>query len=145
MVEELTFGMIAFSFVFHHVMFKALPGRNDDACREKSCYLSHFHCTVTIFSSVAYWIVNPVDLNSPEFMVNGPTGTQSQWMRLTVRVIKINVDMFPLLSCVQVAYSIGYFANDLLLILMHPCIGGIDMIAHHIIIGGFFFLGLIDR
>uniref|UniRef100_A0A7S0QE03 TLC domain-containing protein n=1 Tax=Cryptomonas curvata TaxID=233186 RepID=A0A7S0QE03_9CRYP len=127
MVEEMTYGMILFSFVLHHAIFRALPGRDDDACRAKSCYISHFHCTITIVSSVAYWFVNPVYLTSPEFMVNGPTGSQSEWMRLTV------------------AYSIGYFANDLLLIILHPCVGGADMIAHHIIIGGFFFLGLIDR
>ena len=48
-------------------------------------------------------------------------------------------------KCLQVSYSIGYFANDLLLIILYPCIAGVDMIAHHIIIGGFFLLGLIDR
>jgi hypothetical protein len=99
MVEEMTFGMIVFSFVLHHVIFRALPGRDDDACRAKSCYISHFHCTITIVSSVAYWIVNPVHLTSPEFMVNGPTGSQSEWMRLTVWLILILFDVFPLLSC----------------------------------------------
>ena len=45
-----------------------------------------------------------------------------------------------------VAFSVGYFANDLLLILVHwPVVAGSDMIAHHLIIGGFFVLGLLDR
>jgi len=44
-----------------------------------------------------------------------------------------------------VAFSVGYFANDLLLILTYPAVAGPDMIAHHVIIGGFFVLGLFDR
>ena len=77
-------GIVLSSFLFHQLIFRALPGRNDDACRAKSCYLSHIHCTVTICSCVGYWISNPVQLNSPEYMVNGPSGALSEWMRFTV-------------------------------------------------------------
>mmetsp|Transcript_16568 Transcript_16568/g.45159 ORF Transcript_16568/g.45159 Transcript_16568/m.45159 type:complete len:233 (-) Transcript_16568:124-822(-) len=110
------------------MMFRILPGRDQDSIKLKSCYLSHIHCLVTIASCVTYWMTNPVYLSSPDFMVNGPEGQfETDWMRHTI------------------AFSIGYFASDFALILSNPCIAGVDMIAHHIIIGGFFLLGLIDR
>lgn len=69
-----------------------------------------------------------MDVYSPKYMVEGPEDSgDEKWMRHTV------------------SFSVGYFANDLLLMLMYPQIGGRDMIGHHIIIGGFFLLGLLDR
>ena len=42
-------------------------------------------------------------------------------------------------------FSLGYFLNDLFLILQYPAVGGYDMLFHHIIVGIFFTSGLLDR
>lgn len=42
-------------------------------------------------------------------------------------------------------FSLGYFLNDLILILQFPSIGGADMLVHHVIVGIFFTSGLLDR
>jgi len=115
------------SFLLNQLLYWVLPERGEDAPRLKSCYLSHIHCAVTITSCLIYWATNEVDVFSPKFMVEGPDGLLASWMRCTV------------------AFSVGYFVNDFVLIMMHPSVGGADMIAHHIIIGGFFILGLLDR
>mmetsp|Transcript_23986 Transcript_23986/g.60704 ORF Transcript_23986/g.60704 Transcript_23986/m.60704 type:complete len:263 (-) Transcript_23986:13-801(-) len=116
------------SFVFHLIFFYILPGKSDDSHKLKSCYLSHFHCIVILISCLAYWATMPVDLYSAQFMIVGPDEEwKSQWMRLTV------------------CFSLGYFMNDLILILMHPSVGGADMLVHHIVIGVFFTSGILDR
>lgn len=133
-------AVCAGSFVAHHCLFRFLYAFDNNSKKKRaaeaaeddqklySCYLSHIHCVVTIVSCLSYWYQRPVDVLSPKFMVEGPTGkSDDEWMRRTV------------------SFSVGYFANDLLLMQMYPCIGGSDMVAHHIIIGGFFVLGLFDR
>mmetsp|Transcript_10382 Transcript_10382/g.23746 ORF Transcript_10382/g.23746 Transcript_10382/m.23746 type:complete len:250 (-) Transcript_10382:303-1052(-) len=115
------------SFLMNQILYWILPAKGEDVPRLKSCYLSHIHCAVTITSCLTYWATNKVDVFSPQFMVEGPDGSLASWMRCTV------------------AFSVGYFVNDFVLILAYPSVGGADMIAHHIIIGGFFILGLIDR
>jgi len=116
------------SLIFHFIFFHALPGTDSDSQKVKSCYLSHFHCLVILISCLTYWATMPVDLYSPQFMIIGPEESwKSNWMRLTV------------------CFSLGYFMNDLYLILRHPSIGGIDMIVHHIVIGVFFTSGILDR
>eukprot|EP00281_Chroomonas_sp_CCMP1168_P002809 CAMPEP_0206268558 /NCGR_PEP_ID=MMETSP0047_2-20121206/31778_1 /ASSEMBLY_ACC=CAM_ASM_000192 /TAXON_ID=195065 /ORGANISM="Chroomonas mesostigmatica_cf, Strain CCMP1168" /LENGTH=227 /DNA_ID=CAMNT_0053696899 /DNA_START=33 /DNA_END=716 /DNA_ORIENTATION=- len=105
-------------------MFK---GDSSDAQKAKSCYLSHIHCAVILTSCLWYWATRPVYVHSSHFMVVGPDSAyEMQWMRYTV------------------CYSVGYFLNDLLLIIQHPSIGGVDMLVHHIVIGVFFTSGLLD-
>jgi hypothetical protein len=95
--------------------------------RLKSCYVSHVHCAIAIGSCVLYWATQAVSVMSPEFMVEGPKeAALTNWMRRTI------------------AFSVGYFANDLVVMLLHSEVGGTDMIAHHIIIGGFFLLGFLQ-
>eukprot|EP00960_Hanusia_phi_P028135 747227-Hanusia_phi.AAC.2 len=105
------------SFLMNQILYWILPAKGEDVPRLKSCYLSHIHCAVTITSCLTYWATNKVDVFSPQFMVEGPDGSLASWMRCTV------------------AFSVGYFVNDFVLILAYPSVGGADMIAHHIIIG----------
>ena len=44
-----------------------------------------------------------------------------------------------------VAFSVGYFVNDLILMLKDKEIGGIDMVAHHVLCIGFWGGGLLDN
>ena len=44
-----------------------------------------------------------------------------------------------------VAFSVGYFVNDLVLIMLDSEVGGIDMVAHHILCIGFWGGGLLDN
>lgn len=140
-------GVCAGSFVAHQCLFRVLnrqqedkdikhgkdaetakDSSKDDAKKLYTCYLSHIHCVVSIVSCLGYWATRPVDVLSPKFMVEGPEAkSDEEWMRRTV------------------AFSVGYFANDLLLIIMYPAVAGSDMIVHHVVIGGFFVLGLLDR
>eukprot|EP00802_Teleaulax_amphioxeia_P009769 Tamp_09790.p1 GENE.Tamp_09790~~Tamp_09790.p1 ORF type:complete len:221 (+),score=35.70 Tamp_09790:1239-1901(+) len=77
--------------------------QRDDNKRLWSCYLSHLHCGITIVSCLCYWVSRPVDVYSPKYMVEGPEDSgDEKWMRHTV------------------SFSVGYFANDLLLMLMYP-------------------------
>jgi hypothetical protein len=139
---------------------------SEDAQKLYSCYLSHIHCLVTIVSCLSYWYQRPVDVLSPKFMVevasrlkcheavHAPAAAQKHPDTLT-RALDVRTVYLPLQGPTSkrddewmrrtVSFSVGYFANDLLLMQMYPCIGGSDMIAHHIIIGGFFVLGLFDR
>ena len=142
-MDAVELGICTGTFLTCHVLFRLLNVRDRgarsssaqgaqgaaDVWKRSSCYLSHLHCAVTIVSCVGYWCTRPVDVLSPEFMVEGPPAVADKaWMRRTV------------------AFSIGYFANDLVLILLYwPAVAGSDMIAHHLIIGGFFVLGLLDR
>jgi len=128
-MDSLELSVAVGSFAVHFILFELLSGfgSSPDAQKLKACYLSHIHCATTLTSCIAYWLTYPVSLFSPEFMVQGPAGFEMQWMRCTV------------------SFSVGYFANDLVRMIQHSSIGGADMIAHHIIIGGFFLTGLIDR
>jgi hypothetical protein len=44
-----------------------------------------------------------------------------------------------------VAVSIGYFAHDLVVVLKYPSLYDPAIVAHHVVIGGFFALGIIDH
>jgi hypothetical protein len=128
-MDNLEISVVLGSFATHFILFELMNGlgSSNDAQKLKSIYLSHVHCLVTISSCVAYWLTNPVSVFSPAFMVEGPSGFELSWMRCTV------------------SFSVGYFANDFVRMMQYESIGGADMIAHHIIIGGFFLTGLLDR
>ena len=83
--------------------------------------------SVTIASSVAFWLSRTVDLTSATFLGEGPASKEEEaWINITV------------------AFSVGYFANDTMLILCHK-IGGLEMIFHHVLIGGLFLHGLLFK
>ena len=47
---------------------------NKQGARSKSCWISHIHCFFTVPSACLYWLTQPVDIWSSEWMIEGPGG-----------------------------------------------------------------------
>mmetsp|Transcript_62554 Transcript_62554/g.101185 ORF Transcript_62554/g.101185 Transcript_62554/m.101185 type:complete len:259 (-) Transcript_62554:159-935(-) len=115
------------SVVVFQVLYLACGIINSQGAKSKSCWISHVHCFFTVPSACFYWLTQPVDFWSSQWMLEGPGGDLNDWMRCTV------------------AFSVGYFVNDMVLILMDPEVGGMDMLVHHILCIGFWGGGLLDK
>mmetsp|Transcript_51501 Transcript_51501/g.122636 ORF Transcript_51501/g.122636 Transcript_51501/m.122636 type:complete len:250 (-) Transcript_51501:39-788(-) len=128
-MDSMELAVCAGSTVFFQAVFQVVAnGKDPEKFKLKSIYVSHLHCMIAISSCLLYWCTQSVSVMAPEFMVEGPTDPAlANWMRRTI------------------SFSVGYFINDLAMMLIHTDMYESDMVAHHIIIGGFFFLGLLDR
>mmetsp|Transcript_42211 Transcript_42211/g.100213 ORF Transcript_42211/g.100213 Transcript_42211/m.100213 type:complete len:248 (+) Transcript_42211:107-850(+) len=127
-MDSTEIGILIGSALLHQAFFQSISGdTRGDGAKLKSCYLSHLHCAVAVTSCMVYWATQPVELSSATWMIEGPEGRNSQWMRYTI------------------AFSVGYLINDLFLMVQHPVVGGGDMIVHHIVCIAFWSLGVFDR
>ena len=116
------------SALLHLALFNSLGGDpRGDGAKLKSCYLSHLHLSVSVTSCLIYWLTQPVELSNAKWMVEGPSGWNSDWMRRTI------------------SFSVGYLINDLFMMIKYPVVGGTDMVVHHIICILFWGSGLLDR
>jgi hypothetical protein len=127
-IDSMEFAILGGSALLHLALFNLLGGDpRGDGAKLKSCYLSHLHLSVSVTSCLIYWLTQPVELSNAKWMVEGPSGWNSDWMRRTI------------------SFSVGYLINDLFLMIKYPVVGGTDMVVHHIICILFWGSGVLDR
>ena len=84
-MDSTEIGILVGSALLHQAFFLSISGDSrGDGAKLKSCYLSHLHCAVAVTSCMVYWMTQPVELSSAVWMVEGPPGVNSQWMRWTI-------------------------------------------------------------
>ena len=84
-MDSTEIGILVGSALLHQAFFLSIRGDSrGDGAKLKSCYLSHLHCAVAVTSCMVYWATQPVELSSAVWMVEGPPGWNSQWMRWTI-------------------------------------------------------------
>jgi hypothetical protein len=124
---KLEWLLFAGSTVFFQILYVLFGLVNKQGVKSKSCWISHVHVFFTVPGACMYWLTQSVEIWNTTWWFDGPPETDlSNWMRCTV------------------AFSVGYFVNDLLLMLIDAEVGGMDMLLHHILCIGFWGGGLLD-
>jgi len=123
------------SAVLFNVLYHICGLVNKQGAKSKSCWISHVHCFFTVPSACLYWLTQPVDYWSSQWMLEGPAdagvGNHAS-LRSACRNGSPNADLPCDLArgCINVpdlqnwmrctvAFSVGYFVNDTLLILVN--------------------------
>lgn len=70
-LEWFLFGSSAVLFHILYVLFGLI---NKQGAKSKSCWLSHIHVLFTVPSACLYWLIEPVNYWSTEWMIEGPGG-----------------------------------------------------------------------
>jgi hypothetical protein len=124
--------LIASSITFHLLIYALLPkscigGRPEQSLAlRKSYVISTLHSIIVVCGTLCWLLLYGfVDFTSPA----------SESSSLLVTASAKNLMQFPL------AYSIGYFCFDLMLILFVPSVFSVSSLLHHIIIGTALYLG----
>ena len=60
------------SAILFNLMYHACGLVNKQGAKSKSCWLSHVHCIFTVPSACLYWLTQPVDFWSTQWMIEGP-------------------------------------------------------------------------
>ena len=55
-----------------NVLYHACGLINNQGAKSKSCWISHVHCFFTVPSACLYWLTQPVDYWSSQWMLEGP-------------------------------------------------------------------------
>jgi len=146
------------SVVVFQVLYLTCGIINSQGAKSKSCWISHVHCFFTVPSACLYWLTQPVDFWSSQWMLEGPGGGIQRQARNTLMYTNTHTTIIHMNACTTnnfnlrlydqvlgslcragtpmrlflrltdlndwmrctVAFSVGYFVNDMVLILMDP-------------------------
>jgi len=144
------------SVVAFQVLYLACGIINSQGAKSKSCWISHVHCFFTVPNACFYWLTQPVDIWSSQWMLEGPGGGIQRQARNTLMYTNTHTTIIHMNACTTnnfnlrlydqvlgslcragtlmrlflrltdlsdwmrctVAFSVGYFVNDMVLILM---------------------------